>query len=338
MIQPILSSTKITLNSPGKINLHLAIGQKRADGFHELESIFAALDFADTLTFSLLPGNKAETQLILQEEGPYRKLSQKGQIFTLFPKENNIVYLAIELFRSKTGFSGNIRAELVKRIPPCSGLGGGSSNAAATLLALNNLLFSDTSPFSIEEMLDMAAQLGSDVPFFIEITRKNPKQSSTRAVKGRGEQFFFLPPLQSLGVLLVFPGFSSHTSPAFKLLDEKRLLSSEKQPSDFQFRLNNPWSPPNSWDFSNDFEKLFLDHGTEQEKNTYRTMLTDLKKAGAAFTGLSGSGSACFGIFDTPEDAKQAEKKLSGSFYALKSTFFLRNNKNQLYNIANRRG
>ena len=328
MIQPILSSGKITLNSPGKINLHLAIGEKRPDGFHELESIFAALDFADTLTFSFLPGNESETQLIIREEGPYQELLQKGQIFTPFPKENNIVYLAVELFRSKTGFLGNLKAELVKRIPPCSGLGGGSSNAAATLLALNDLLSSQISPFSIEEMLEMAAQLGSDVPFFIEITRKNPQQSFIRAVKGRGEQFFFLPPLQALGVLLVFPGFSSHTSPAFKLLDEKRPVCPKKQPFNFHTKLNNPWNPPETWDFSNDFKMLFLDHGTEQEKTAYQTILTDLKKAGAAFAGLSGSGSACFGIFSSPEDTKQAEKKLSGSFYVLKSTFFLLNNRN----------
>ena len=323
MIQPIQAKQKIFLNSPGKINLHLSVLKKRADGFHDLESIFAALDFSDTLSLSLLPGNESETRLVLREEGPYRELLQKGQLFTPFPKENNIVYLAVELFRSKTGFSGNLKAELTKRIPPCSGLGGGSSNAAAALFALNELASADCLPLSMENMLDMAAQLGSDVPFFIEISRQNPQKSPARAVKGRGEQFFFLPPPPSLGILLAFPGFSSHTGPAFRLLDEKRPLIMERNSPGFHFGVNDLWDSPKTWDFFNDFKELFLEYGTEQEKNAYRAILTDLKKAGAAFSGLSGSGSACFGIFSSPKEAETAQKKLKGAFYVLQSTFFL---------------
>ena len=325
MIQPIQTKRKITLDSPGKINLHLSVREKRADGFHELESVFAALDFADTLSLSLLPGNESETLLVLQEEGPYRELLQKGQLFTPFPKENNIVYLAVELFRSKTGFSRNLKAELTKRIPPCSGLGGGSSNAATALFALNELYSTECLPLSMEEMLNMAAQLGSDVPFFIEISRQNPKKSPARAVKGRGEQFFFLPPPPSLGILLAFPGFSSHTGPAFILLDEKRPFFIEKDGSNFHLGLNGLWNSSKIWEFSNDFEKLFLEYGTGQEKDAYNTMLTDLKKAGASFYALSGSGSACFGIFPSPDEAEKAKKKLKGAFYVLQSTFFLHN-------------
>ena len=328
MIQPIKSSIKMTLNSPGKINLHLAIGKKRDDGFHELNSIFAALDFADSLIFSLLPGNEAKTTIIIKEEGPLSELLQKGQLFPHFPVENNIIYLAAGLFRQKTGFNANLQIELIKRIPPGSGLGGGSSNAATTLLALNELSGPSGKKLSGEEMLDIAARLGSDVPFFIEIALHLSKKSPARIVNGRGEIFNYVPPPPPLGVLLAFPGFASHTAAAYKLLDKNRPVI--VKPDSPSLTKDFSWTSPENWKFSNDFQDVLTKYDSEQNKNAYIKMLKDLKNAGAAFTGLSGSGSACFGIFSGPEEAVQAEKKLKGTFYepksgilVLQSTFFL---------------
>ena len=328
MIQ--LSENKIKLNSPGKVNLHLAVGGKRDDGFHELTSIFAALDFADTLIFSLLPGNEGQTVFTVQEEGPFLELSQKGQVFPPIPAEKNMVYLASELFRSKTGFKKDLSIELIKRIPPGSGMGGGSSNAATTLLALNEHFNSNKNKIPKQEILEMAAQLGSDVPFFIEIglpdAQKSPHliSSCARAVGGRGEIINFLPAPPSWGILLAFPGFASHTSAAFNLLDKNSSGLTKKARTNSLLSKDFFWDFPDNWDYSNDFEELFLQFGPEREKETYRTMLADLKNAGASFTGLSGSGSACFGVFSGYEEALKAEKALGGVFYVLKSTFFLR--------------
>ena len=323
MIQPALSRSKTTLNSPGKINIHLAIGEKRADGFHALDSIIAALGFADSLTFSFFPENKAETALIVKKEGPFLELSQKGQYFPPLPAEKNMVFLAVELFRSKTGLKTTMSIELVKRIPPGSGLGGSSSNAASTLLTLNNLAKNAGNKLSDNEILDLASKLGSDVPFFVEIALNSPKKSPARVVNGRGEIFRFLPPPNDQGILLAFPGFSSHTVKAYQLLDEQRLSDAEKHKKSSLFSTDFSWNSPETWNFSNDFQSLFINNGTEQEKTSYQAILSDLKDAGASFVSLSGSGSACFGIFSSPKEAEQAGKKLTGSFYVLQSTFFL---------------
>ena len=356
MIHPIQSRWKITLYPPCKINLHLLVGKRRDDGFHGLKSIFAALDFSDTLTLMVLPGNEAQTTLSMQEEEPIRELSGKGRVFPPIPVENNLVYRAVELFRLKTGLSVNLAIDLIKRIPPGSGMGGSSSNAAATLLALNELVrflqesreqpagsdWSDkgspletaglsAGPLSREVLLSLALQLGCDVPFFVEVALQKPLTSAVRAVGGRGEILRPLPPFPPLGVLLAFPGFSSYTGAAYSLLDERRPFVKEEQVRNCNDTTDNPpagmngsWPPPENWDFTNDFQELFLNHGTEQEKTAYRTILQDLKEAGAAFAALSGSGSTCFGIFSGPKEAEQAQKKLSGTFYALQSSFFLR--------------
>jgi 4-diphosphocytidyl-2-C-methyl-D-erythritol kinase len=86
--------------------------------------------------------------------------------------------------------------------------------------------------------------------------------------------------------------------------------------------VKGTWPSPDTWKFTNDFLELFLNHGTDREKQLYRTILEDLKQAGASFVGLSGSGSACFGIFDSFEDALKAKRQLA-EVYSLEATFFL---------------
>jgi len=359
---------RIVLRAPCKINLHLSIGEKRPDGFHDLESVFTALDFADTLTFTPLQAEEGLTTLSLVVEGPRINTEEDGERgFPQIPIEKNLVCRAAELFRAKTGFSRNLAVELVKRIPPGSGLGGGSSDAAATLLALNTLA---NEPLSHVDLLELAAQLGSDVPFFVKIAggRENPGlgESPACAVSGRGEILEALPPPPPLGVLLAFPGFASDTAAAYKLLDtfageshhakaQRRQGAKERRkgfklppfPSSLcVLRASAPlrlcvrslrdncasaplrdgiweWSPPETWEFSNDFLDLFLNHGTKQEKQAYSVILKELRAAGASFAGLSGSGSACFGVFPGPKAAEKARQGLSGAFYTLKSTFFL---------------
>jgi len=325
---------RISLQAPCKINLHLSIGGRRPDGFHDLESVFSALDFADTLTFAPLPGKEGLTTISLLAEGPFLELSRQG-IYPPIPVENNLVCRATELFRAKTGFSRNLAVELVKRIPPGSGLGGGSSDAATTLLALNTLA---NDPLSCEELLELAAQLGSDVPFFIQIAGSG--KSPACAVSGRGEILEPLPPPPPLGVLLAFPGFASDTRAAYELLDETRKKNKPRSFTEFLVRKSsflrvnpcNPWTKnlwpsPESWDFTNDFLDVFLNHGMEQEKRAYGAILQDLRAAGAIFAGLSGSGSACFGIFSGPDSAEKAREGLLGTFYTLKTTFFLHSEK-----------
>ncbi|MDR2663319.1 MAG: 4-(cytidine 5'-diphospho)-2-C-methyl-D-erythritol kinase [Treponema sp.] len=318
MIQS-LTRESYTCKAPGKINLHLLVGERRPDGFHSLESVFAALDFADTLVFSF-SGEAGKTVLSMKAEEPLPELVRRGRVFEPIPAEKNLVYRAVELFRQKTGFSRALGVEVTKRIPPGSGLGGGSSDAAAVLLVLNGLAASSgTGSLSAEALLDAAAELGSDVPFFVHAAQGR----TACEITGRGECIKPLPPPPPLGVLLAFPGFGTHTGGAYGLLDAARRENPPGASPRPRVSLNGSWPPPETWDFSNDFLGLFLDRGAEGEKVLYRKMLADLQRAGASFTGLSGSGSACFGIFDTPERALAAKKGLPETPYTLHATFFL---------------
>jgi 4-diphosphocytidyl-2-C-methyl-D-erythritol kinase len=187
----------LTIAAPGKINLHLRVKGIRSDGYHELESIFLALNFGDTLRFTLL-----------DEPGAMDIRVPAGGVL---PPGENTVFKAAALFRAETGFNRGLRVDAEKRIPLGGGMGGGSSDAASTLLALNCL---SGAGLSAARLGEMAGKLGSDVPFFLT--------GGAAWVSGRGERIQPLPVPPGLRVALVNPGFSSGTAEAFRLLDAFR--------------------------------------------------------------------------------------------------------------------
>lgn len=156
----------IQLFSPAKINLFLRILGKRPDGYHELASLFQAIDLGDTLTFTL-SGQDSFTC-----SDPHIPCDQ-----------TNLVIKALHLFRRKTNLQTPISIHLEKKIPIQAGLGGGSSNAATTLWALNAL---HNHPFTEQELQNWSAEIGSDIPFFFS--------HGTAYCTGRGEQVRDLPP------------------------------------------------------------------------------------------------------------------------------------------------
>lgn len=311
----------LRLLAPCKINLHLRIMDKRADGFHSLESVVSLLAFGDTVSVSLPPGG--EIRLGMEYAGPCAAFA--GELNAL-PRGQNLAWKAAALFRETTGFVRGVSIGLVKRIPPGSGLGGGSSDAASVLAALNTLA---GSPLSNKKLLSLASKLGSDVPFFL-----CGKESAW--VSGRGERLEpFSPPFADFGVVLVFSSCSSPTARAFALLDESR-AGSRRGLLAAAFRAFARPVPksmilerggrrkflaaleedPASWPFENDFLSLF--------SQWYHAPLQALSESGALFTGLSGSGSACFGIYPCRRDAEKAAAELSRQAYGVQTTFFLR--------------
>jgi 4-diphosphocytidyl-2-C-methyl-D-erythritol kinase len=146
--------------SPAKINLYLQVLGKRNDGYHEIKSLISALSFGDYLSFRF-----AKQDL----------LSCNGVKIPL--NETNLINQALCLFRRKTGFNRAVQVHVEKNIPLGSGLGGGSSNAATTLWALNTLA---NHPVSTRELISWAKELGSDVPFFFS--------KGLAFVSGRGEK------------------------------------------------------------------------------------------------------------------------------------------------------
>jgi 4-diphosphocytidyl-2-C-methyl-D-erythritol kinase len=277
---------KLTVAAPAKVNLHLAVFDKRPDGFHNLESIFLAVGFGDTLYFEPISGEKT------------LKLTMEGSAATGFdlPVEKNIIFRALSLFRDKTGFAQGLKIKVEKRIPPGGGLGGGSSDAAATLLALNKLA---GFPLGREQLLEMAAALGSDVPFFIY-------ETAAARVTGRGE---CVEPLEApcWFFVLVNPGFPSDTAAAFRLLDEYRKLT----PNFVTQRRKDAEENKRfaEWSFGNDFLPVFK----EPEKSVYDGIISRLRELGAEFASLSGTGSTCFGLFRERLLAEKAAAVLCGT-------------------------
>jgi len=336
-----------SIEAPCKINLHLSIGERRSDGFHDLESLFLPLAFHDTLALEC-GGEDGNCSLEMSWEAP------PGGVPPVIPIEKNLVSRAVSLFRERSGFKSGLFIRLDKRVPVGAGLGGGSSDAAFCLLALNSLA---GDALSMEELREMAAILGSDVPFFLNRGTDNSVCPSAAFVGGRGERVEPVKTPRGLWVLLVKPDFSSDTAGAFQLLDQMRetisregvLSAREKPPADVLIKALE--EEPETWPFYNDFLPVFLNSHNPQELTTspngtfgalhggrrkqtleltgakkaeqYRTILANLKKAGASFSGLSGAGSCCFGIFKVRRTAEKAEKELRIPGNFVKLTFFL---------------
>jgi 4-diphosphocytidyl-2-C-methyl-D-erythritol kinase len=305
----------ITIEAPAKLNLHLKVGGRRPDGFHDIESLFVALAFGDTLHFETMP---SETPLEIRmdwQSGGLREEPPTGPL--AIPPEKNIISRAVSLFRSRTGFNQGLKVTVEKRIPPGGGLGGGSSNAAAALLALNCLASDGTAPVNDAVLAEMGASLGSDVPFFLH-------EAPAAWVTGRGEQ---IQPLElpesvlNLAFVLVNPGFPSDTAEAYRLLDGTR----ETHTQNFQTTTPCTPSPPCLREMScRPFFNDFLPVLANSDKGTsYQRIITELRELGAEFAGLSGSGSTCFGIFSGQDQAESARKVLLKRWPFVIITFLL---------------
>ncbi|GBU28907.1 4-diphosphocytidyl-2-C-methyl-D-erythritol kinase [Treponema sp. R8-4-B8] len=277
---------KLPVFAPAKVNLHLAVKNRRPDGFHDIDSVFLAVNFGDTLYFEAIEGKNTV------------EIDMKG-LNSPLPPEKNIIFKAISLFREKTGFSQGVKITVEKRIPMGGGLGGGSSDASATLLALNKLA---GLPCRREDLLEIAACLGSDVPFFVY-------ETPAARVTGRGERIL---PINApmLFLVLVNPGFSSETSAAYKLLDENRIYKPSSNDDISEFLKEGIFEKKAFSHFTNDFLSVF----PEPEKSVYNEIIVVLKKLGAHYANLSGSGATCFGVFADRELARKAADALRGKW------------------------
>jgi 4-diphosphocytidyl-2-C-methyl-D-erythritol kinase len=321
----------LTIYAPCKINLYLRVGERRADGFHDIESLFAALDLCDTLDFELDSGaGKAGDEVCVETRGlpqPFRKTLEASRL----PPEKNLVYRAIKLFKRETGFDRAVRVRVYKRIPPAAGLGGGSSDAAAALFAMKALSGYDVSE---QRIMDIAAGLGSDVPFFAALAGEAPAGGdapprNAAFVRGRGE---LVEPAASppLNIVVVNPGIESGTKEAFALLDSRRLRArtavsralAKQRPPSKKGLLDELKKNPGEWRFTNDFLPVFLE--TEPLSDVYRSVFRDIEGTGALFCGLSGSGASCFGVFPDSDSALTAAAGLAGRWPFARSTLVLK--------------
>ena len=254
-----------------KVNLTLAVGEKRLDGYHEVVSVMQRVSLCDTLT-----AEQTREGITLTCSDP-----------ALPAGEENLAHRAASLFFRETGIAGGAALTLEKRIPSQAGLGGGSSDAASALLALRRLYAPALSDTALEAM---AAALGSDVPFFI--------RGGTQLATGRGEVLSPLPPLTDGWFVIVKPTESFSTPAMYRRLDELPPAHTPALPP-LQGGL-----PALASGLFNRFETAI------PAGSAVWDIKARLAAYGALASLLSGSGSAVFGLFDTETAARAAVEAL----------------------------
>ena len=269
------------LKAPAKLNLHLQVGSRRQDGFHDIKSLFIMVDLYDEIDMrSLKTGN--DCKII-------------GN-FNCAP-EDNLIYRAWREFCNASGEKIGVEFVVDKKIPSMAGLGGGSSDAAAVLKAMNLLT---EGYFNSDELAGIAGRIGSDVPFFLT--------SPAALIGGRGERIKEMTQARKQSYVIIHPEIGISTAEAYGWLDSdgscrKTFYTDDEIIGIYQEDISGYGR------FFNDFSKVLHDRYTEFDK-----AVSSLYKYGAQYSSVTGSGSAVFGLFGSCEDAENAEKQLQNEY------------------------
>jgi 4-diphosphocytidyl-2-C-methyl-D-erythritol kinase len=276
-------------SSPCKVNLLLNILGRRPDGFHELETVMHPVGICDRLDFSRSAGG---VELTCSDPA----LPADGK---------NLAHRAATAFLQAARIREGVRIHLEKKIPLAAGLGGGSGNAAVTLLGLNELF---DRPLAPEQLAGLAGSLGSDVPFFL--------QNQPALATGRGEKLVPCPPFPALRgavLLLIHPGFGISTAWAYQNLARfPEALNGKPGRAQRLVRLLETESLAGaSAGFYNSLEAPAL------EKYPLLAIFQEfLRNQGAAAALMSGSGSTTFALAGTKAEAQELEEKVKAKFGA----------------------
>jgi len=260
------------------VNLRLDVLRRRADGYHELRTIFQTISLHDTLLLE----TKREPGIDLCIAGNVQLAGESGP--------DNLVYRAIQKLREEIGLRQGVRAVLTKRIPVGRGLGGGSSDAAAALFGLLRLI---GKRIDSGRLLEIASSLGADVPFFLR---------GGRALGiGRGDEIYPLPDEPRRSVLVVSPyEISVPTKDAYQWLSQE--LTKGDDPTKLIRFCALCWSPQGGA-LANDFEAAVFPRYPR-----LAAIKRELLQQGAAEASLAGSGSAVFGVYQHPASARRAAR------------------------------
>lgn len=267
----------MTVLAPAKINLHLEIIARRPDGYHELRSIFLKVGLYDIVT--------------VERTGKNGKTSVVGNPGV--SPESDLMYVAAETYRESAGIEDGISIRIRKRIPLGSGLGGGSSDAASVLMCLDSMYDG-----AVPELPDLAKEIGSDVPFFFG--------TAASFVTGRGERLEPLETPRRWWTLIVAPGFVISTRDAFSWYDRHnpdRGAGGQASEGEIRNEFLNPAGT--EFPFRNDFASVLYDRYPELDH-----ICSELGPC--RLSGVTGSGSGCFGLYDSYAAASAAAAKLEG--------------------------
>ena len=282
----------ISLDAPAKVNLLLRVGPRGPDGFHPLRTLFCALTLADRVE---VEATSRGDDVALTIEWDRATVGPRD----LGPPERNLAVRAARAFVERAGLVTGLEIRLHKRIPAGGGLGGGSSDAAAVLRALDRMS-GGTVP--VDDLAGIGADLGSDVPFFLA---GGPLAWGA----GRGDRLTPLDPLPSRPVLVVVPPFPVGTADAYAWLDEARGAADAAISAD---ATADDWPPPGpvTWDAVRDGAVNDLEGVVFERHPGLAEIKGLLERAGAEPALMAGSGSTVFGVFRDEGDLSSARRMI----------------------------
>jgi 4-diphosphocytidyl-2-C-methyl-D-erythritol kinase len=270
----------LTLRARAKINLTLRVGLPRPDGFHDVRTVMQSIALADAITCRVRRGPFALT----------------GRAPGLPADRDNLVWrAAARLWRAlgRAGDPCDAHVRLDKVVPIGAGLGGGSADAAAALVALHRIW---GGTLHRAALVDLAADLGSDVPFFLV--------GGTALAAGRGEELYPLADVRRLGIVIVTPSFPVATADAYRWLDEDRASGLATDAGPGPAALDVGWPAP--LEMRND-----LQAPVGRRHPDIPALVASCLGAGARAAAMTGSGSAVFGVF-SEAGARAAARRLRG--------------------------
>ncbi len=265
---------KVTVKAPAKINLTLEITGRLPNGYHTVEMVMQAIDLTDTV--SVQPGGNG---LSLTLSDP-----------TLPVDEHNTVYKAAKLYCEAAGIRPDFRLEVTKNIPMQAGLAGGSADAAATLVALNTLC---DHRLSLEQLLEIGAAVGADVPFCLV--------GGTKLATGIGTTLSPLPAMPDGFIVVLKPAVGVSTAEAYRAVDAKTF---ERKTAEKMCRALE------SGNLAAVGREMYNRFAEAMPITDVETLVSRLEELGALGACMTGSGSAVVGLFDTESAAKTAEQAL----------------------------
>lgn len=275
-----MEADAVQVAAPAKINLALHITGQREDGYHLIETLAVFTRYSDIVTVE--PGEADRLRLT----GPYAAVTPAGG--------ENIVMRALDAYRDFTGIkTGNIAVTVEKNLPVASGIGGGSSDAAALLKAIDRR---QGGAAGREGLMKIGSLLGADLPMCLSAT--------ALIARGTGEQIEPAEQLPALAIALVNPDIEVSTRAVFEALTEKRNRPLPESKPGMSARQVIEWLEETRNDLEGPACNLF-----PQIAEARRA----LREAGAGFARMTGSGATCFGIFSDAENARQAASRIKSS-------------------------
>jgi len=279
---------ELRVRSYAKVNLGLEVLGTRADGYHELRTLFQTVDLHDDIRIRRTPKDIAVVC-------PHPSVPEDAK---------NLAWRAADALRRYAKTSGGVEIRIDKRIPVAGGLGGGSSNAAATLLALDRLW---GTRLGLDGLLPIARRLGADVPYFL--------YGGTALGLARGDEIYPLRRQVKAHVVIVDPARPISTAAVFARVDAS-LTPRENSNTIFRFVSRDLEGKEAFPVLANDLERAALEEAPDLARVVGR-IRDALVREGALLASLSGSGSSYFGLFDDPQRARRAHAALQSQGFAV---------------------